>query len=63
LIFCVFLVKFKIAVLFVLLAANLILINKFYKFLRKTIKIEKIIKNSKLDILNKILKYKVKKEF
>jgi len=49
--------------LLALLATNLILINKLYKFLRKAIKIKKTIKNFKLDILHKIVKYKVREEF
>jgi len=48
--------------LLALLATNLMLINKLYKFLRKAIKIREAIKSSKLDILNKIVKCKVKEE-
>ncbi len=63
LIFRVFLVKFEIVALLALLATNLILINKLYKFLREAIKIEETIKSSKLDILNKIVKCKVREKF
>jgi len=49
--------------LLALLAANLILINKLYKLLRKAIKIKKAIKDSKLNILDKNVKYKIKEKF
>jgi len=62
-IYCIFLVKFEAIILLVLLVANLILTNKFYRFLRKTIEIQKTIKSFKLNILDKIVKYKVEKEF
>jgi len=57
------LIEFKIVVLLALLVTNVILINKFYKFLRKAIKIRRIIKSFKLNILNKIIKCKVKEKF
>jgi len=59
----VFLVGFEIVTLLALLATNLISINKLYKFLRKAIKIERAIKDSKLDILDKIVRWKVREEF
>ena len=62
-IFRVFLVEYKIVALLVLLATNLILINKLYRFLRKTIEIIEAIKSSKLDILDKIVRCKVREEF
>ncbi len=62
-IFRVFLVEYKIVALLVLLATNLILINKLYRFLRKTIEIIEAIKSSKLDILDKIVRCKIEKEF
>jgi len=62
-IFRVFLVEFEVVALLALLATNLILINKFYKFLCEAIKIRETIKSSKLNILNKIVRCKVKEEF
>jgi len=49
--------------LLALLATNLILVNKLYKFLRKAIKIKKAIKSFRLNILDKIVKYKIKEKF
>jgi len=63
LMFRVFLVEFEIVALLALLATNLILINKLHKFLCEAIKIKKTIKSFKLNILNKIVRCKVREEF
>jgi len=54
------LIEFEIVVL---LAKNLILINKFYKFLREVIRVKKTIKSFELDILDKIVKCKIKEKY
>jgi len=61
--FCVFLVEFEIVALLALLVTNLTLINKLCKFLREAIEIRETIESSKLDILNKIVRCKVKEVF
>jgi len=60
LIYRVFLIEFEIVIL---LGKNLKLINKLYRFLRKIIRIKKAIESSKLNILDKIVKYRVEKKY
>jgi len=53
----------RVVTLLALLAANLILMNKLHEFLREAIEVRKAIKSFELDILDEVVKCKVKEEF
>ena len=59
----VFLAEFEIVTLLALLAVDLILVNELYKFLREAIEIRGAIKSFELNILDKIVRCKVREEF
>jgi len=61
--FRVFLARFEVVALLALLATNLISMNELHEFLREAIEIRRAIKSSKLDILDEVVKCKVREEF
>ena len=61
--FRVFLVEFGIVALLALLAANLILMNELHEFLREAIEIRGTMKSSKSNILDEIVRCKVREGF
>jgi len=61
--FRVFLVGFGVVALLALLAANLILMNELHEFLREAIEVRETMKSFELDILDEVVKCKVKEGF
>jgi len=58
----VFLVEFEVVTLLALLATNLILVNELHGSLREAIEVRGAIKSFELDILDKIVRYKVRED-
>jgi len=61
--FRVFLVEFGVVALLALLATNLISMNELHRFLREAIEIREAMKSFELDILDEIVRCKVREGF
>jgi len=61
--FRVFLVEFEVVVLLALLAGNLISMNELHEFLREAIEMKGAMKSFESDILDEIVRCKVREEF
>jgi len=61
--FRVFLVRFEVVALLALLVANLILMNELHEFLREAIEVGEAMKSFELDILDEVVRCKVREGF